>query len=36
MIEFKKLGEVATIQSGGTPKRTVSEYWKNGNNCKIR
>ena len=28
--EWVKLGDVCEINSGGTPKRTVSEYWRDG------
>lgn len=28
--EMVELGEVCSIQSGGTPSRTVKEYWENG------
>lgn len=28
--EFKKLGELCDVRSGGTPSREVSEYWKGG------
>lgn len=31
MVKILKLNQVAKIQSGGTPKRTVKGYWKNGN-----
>lgn len=30
-VIYKKLGEIADISSGGTPKRTNPAYWKNGN-----
>ena len=30
-VEYKNLGEVCSVQSGGTPLKTKSEYWKNGN-----
>ena len=30
-VEWKKLGEVCNVQSGGTPLKTKVEYWENGN-----
>ena len=29
-VEFKKLGEVCNVQSGGTPSKKKSEYWNGG------
>ena len=29
-VEFKKLGEVCNVQSGGTPSKKESEYWNGG------
>ena len=29
-VEWKPLGEVCIVQSGGTPQKTNSEYWNNG------
>ena len=30
MVKFKKLGDLCYISSGGTPKRTITDYWDNG------
>ena len=30
-VEYKFLGEVCNVQSGGTPLKTKVEYWENGN-----
>ena len=30
ILRVKKLGEIAQVQSGGTPSRSKSEYWSNG------
>lgn len=31
MMEYKKLGNICNIVSGGTPSRSKSQYWDNGN-----
>lgn len=31
-IEYKKLGDICELKIGGTPKRNIEEYWKNGTN----
>ena len=31
MMEFKILGDICNIVSGGTPPRSKSQYWDNGN-----